>query len=123
KDYFDTYSSLRKYVEKVSKLQLLALLSAGLDVIQKDIVKEDFCPLCQQEKDKIKLAQELSQRVEDLKEIKTEQDKLIEECEEIKKQLRITYNSVTSLLKEKFISDEENESLKTKVEVIQKGLV
>ena len=27
------------------------------------------------------------------------------------------------LLKEKFISDEENESLKTKVEVIQKGLV
>lgn len=123
KDYFDTYSSLRKDVEKVSKLQLLALLSAGLDVIQKDIVKEDFCPLCQQEKDKIKLAQELSQRVEDLKEIKTEQDKLIEECEEIKKQLRITYNSITSLLQEKLISDEENEGLKTKVEVIQKGLV
>jgi hypothetical protein len=123
KDYFKRYSSLRKDAEKVSKLQLLALLSAGLDVIQKDIFKEDFCPLCQQEKDKIKLAQELNQRVENLKEIKTEQDKLTEDCEEIKKQLRITYNSITNLLREKYISDEENKSLKAKVEIIQKSLV
>lgn len=123
KDYFESYSGLRKDAEKVNKLQLLALLLAGLEVIQKDIVKEDFCPLCHQEKDKLKLAQELSQRVEDLKEIKAEQDKLLENCEELKRQLRNTYTSITNLLKEKFISYKENEILQIKIEAIQNGLV
>jgi hypothetical protein len=122
KGYYSSYAVLRKDAEKITKLQLLALLSEGLKIIQKDIVKENFCPLCQQEKDKLKLAQELNQRIEDLKELKGEQDKLFEDCEELKKQLRNNYTTVTNLLKEKYIAEKENENLKRNIETIQKRI-
>ena len=122
REYYKSYSALRKDAEKISKLQLLSLLSEGLKVLQKDIVKDNFCPLCLQEKDKLKLAQELNQRVEDLKEIKTEQDELNEECEELKRLLRNIYTSITNLLKEKHFTEKENEDAKKKIEVIQKAI-
>lgn len=122
KVYYESYTTLRKDAEKISKLQLLALLLEGLNVIQKDILKDDFCPLCQQEKDKLKLSQELNQRIEDLKEIKIEHDKLKEECDELIKLLRLTYISITTLLKEKLWIEEENSETKKKIETIQKSV-
>lgn len=122
KDYYKSFIALRKDADKISKLQLLALLSEGLKVLKKDIVKDNFCPLCQQEKDKIKLAQELNQRVEDLKEIKAEQDKLNEECEELTKLLRNNYTIISSLLKEKHLAEMENEATKVKIEQIQNSI-
>lgn len=122
KDYNNSYITLRKDADKISKLQLLALLCEGLKVLKKDIIKEDFCPLCQQEKDKLKLAQELNQRVEDLKEIKAEQDKLNEECEELTKRLRTIYNVINGLLKEKFFTEKENEATKDNIEHIQNSI-
>ncbi len=122
KDYYKSYTTLRKDAEKINKLQLLALLSEGLQVLKKDIFKDNFCPLCQQEKDKLKLTQELNQRVEDLKEIKAEQDKLNEECEELKKLLRNNYTVIGGLLKEKHLSGKENEETKNKIEAIQKSI-
>lgn len=121
-DYYKSYIALRKDSDKISKLQLLALLSEGLKVLKNDIVKDDFCPLCQQEKDKLKLAQELNQRVEDLKEIKAEQDKLNEECEQLIKLLRNNYTVVSSLLKEKHLVEKENEETKKKIEQIQNSI-
>ena len=122
KDYYKSYIALRKDADKINKLQLLALLSEGLKVLKKDIVKDNFCPLCQQEKDKLKLAQELNQRVEDLKEIKAEQDKLNEECEELTNALRKNYTVVGSLLKEKHFAENENEETKKKIEKIQNSI-
>lgn len=121
-DYYKSYIALRKDVDKIDKLQLLALLSEGLKLLKKDIVKDNFCPLCQQEKDKLKLAQELNQRAEDLKEIKEEQDKLNEECEELKKLLRNNYTVINGLLKEKHLTEKENEATKTKIEQIQNSI-
>ena len=120
KEYYKSYSKLRKDAEKISKLQLLDLLSAGLKVLKKDIVKDNFCPLCQQEKDKLKLTQELNQRIEDLKEIKEEQDKLNEDCEELIKMLRNNYTVINSLLKEKYFT--ENVKTQKKVEEIQASI-
>ncbi|MDO9154281.1 MAG: AAA family ATPase [Paludibacter sp.] len=122
KDYYKSYIALRKDADKISKLQLLALLSEGLKVLKKDIVKDNFCPLCQQEKDKLKLAQELNQRVEDLQEIKAEQDKLNEECEELTKLLRNNYTVINALLKEKHLAEKENEDTKKKIEQIQNSI-
>ena len=112
KDYYKSYIALRKDADKIGKLQLLALLTEGLKVLKKDIVKDNFCPLCQQEKDKLKLTQELNQRVEDLKEIKAEQDKLNEECEELTRLLRNNYTVISALLKEKHLAVKENEDNK-----------
>jgi len=122
KDYYKSFIALRKDADKISKLQILALLSEGLKVLKKDIVKDNFCPLCQQEKDKLKLAQELNQRVEDLKEIKAEQDKLNEECEELTKLLRNNYTVIGALLKEKYLVEKENEATKKKIEQIQNSI-
>jgi len=122
KDYYKSFVALRKDADKISKLQLLALLFEGLKVLKKDIVKDNFCPLCQQEKDKLKLAQELNQRVEDLKEIKTEQDKLNEECDELTKLLRNNYTVISGLLKEKLLDEKENEATKKKIEQIQNSI-
>jgi hypothetical protein len=122
KEYYKSYTAIRKDAEKISKLQLLALLSEGLKVLQKDIIKDNFCPLCQQEKDKLKLAQELNQRVEDLKELKAELDKLNEDCEELKKLLRNSYTSITNLLKEKHLTEKENDETKKRIETIQKAI-
>lgn len=122
KDYYKSYIALRKDADKIGKLQLLALLSEGLKVLKKKIVKDDFCPLCQQEKDKLKLTQELNQRVEDLQEIKAEQDKLNEECEELTKLLRNNYTVISGLLKEKHVAEKENEATKKKIEQIQNSI-
>lgn len=122
KDYYKSYTALRKDADKISKLQLLALLSEGLKVLTKDIVKDDFCPLCQQEKGKLQLTQELNQRVEDLKEIKSEQDKLKEECEELTNALRKNYTVVGTLLKEKHFTEKGNEETKKKIEKIQNSI-
>ncbi len=122
KDYYESYTTLRRDAEKINKLQLLALLSEGLKVLKKDIIKDNFCPLCQQEKDKLKLAQELNQRVEDLKEIKAEQDKLNEDCDELIKLLDNNYTVIGSLLKEKQLAEKENVETKKKIEAIQKGI-
>jgi hypothetical protein len=122
KKYYTAYLALKQDSDKIAKLQLLALLSEGLNVLKKDIVKDDFCPLCQQEKDKLKLTQELNQRVEDLKEIKAEQDKLNEECEEITRLLRINYTVISGLLKEKCLVEKENEAAKKKIEQIQNSI-
>jgi AAA domain len=122
KDYYKSFITLRKDADKISKLQLLALLSEGLKVLKNDIVKDDFCPLCQQEKDKLKLAKELNQRVEDLKEIKAEQDKLNEECEELTKLLRNNYTIISSLLKEKHLAEKESEATKNNIEQIQNSI-
>ncbi len=122
KDYYKSFIALRKDVDKISKLQLLALLSEGLNILKKDIVKDNFCPLCQQEKDKLILAKELNQRVEDLKEIKEEQDVLYEKCEELIKLLRNNYTVIGSLLKEKHLAEKGNEDTKKKIEQIQNSI-
>lgn len=122
KDYYKSFITIRNDADKISKLQLVALLSEGLKVLKHDIVKDNFCPLCQQEKDKLKLVQELNQRVEDLEEIEVEQYKLNGECEELTKLLRTNYTIISGLLKEKHLTETENETTKNKIEQIQDSI-
>ena len=62
KYYHKYYSKLRKNEGKVKKLQLLALLKEGRLVLVKDVVQDNYCPLCQQEKSKVVLIAELNKR-------------------------------------------------------------
>ena len=108
KKYYSAYNVLRKDAENIKKLQLLALLSEGLKILKNDIVKEDFCPLCQQTKDKLQLINELSQRIEDLKELQSEKESIDEQADEIKTILQTNTNNINNLLKEKLFKEKEN---------------
>lgn len=110
-NYLSAYFKLRKDAEKINKLQLLGLLSEGLKILKNDIFKENFCPLCQQSKDKIKLISELNQRIEDLKELQGEKEILDEQAIEIKNLLQTSKNTIDNLVKERLIKEKINEHI------------
>lgn len=110
-NYLSAYFKLRKDAEKINKLQLLGLLTEGLKVLKNDIFKENFCPLCQQSKDKIKLISELSQRIEDLKELQGEKEILDEQAIEIKNLLQTSKSTIDNLVKERLIKEKINEHI------------
>lgn len=108
KTYYKSFTELKKDADKLSKLQLLKLLTEGLNVLKKDVVKENFCPLCQQDKNKLQLIKELSQRIGDLKELEKEKRKVEEEAEELSSIMENSISSITSLLKEKLLKEKDN---------------
>ena len=108
KECHTSYFELKKDAEKINNLQLLSLLTEGLNVLKKDIVKDDFCPLCQQGKNKLKLIKELQQRIESLSELKNEKEKLGEKAATISSILQNSLNAVNSLLREKLFKEKEN---------------
>lgn len=108
KEYHTSYFELKQDAEKINNLQLLSLLTEGLNVLKKDIVKDDFCPLCQQDKNKLELIKELQQRIESLSELKSEKEKLGEKAATISSILQNSLNAVNSLLREKLFKEKEN---------------
>ena len=60
KAYYTIYTELQKDPENIQKLQLPSLLKEGQSVLEDDVVRDDYCPLCYQEKNKIELIKELN---------------------------------------------------------------
>ena len=108
KEYHTSYFEMKKDADKINNLQLLSLLTEGLNVLKKDIVKDDFCPLCQQGKNKLELIKELQQRIESLSELKSEKEKLGEKAATISSILQNSLNAVNSLLREKLFKEKES---------------
>lgn len=123
KTYYKSFTKLKKDAAKLSKLQLLKLLTEGLNVLKKDIVKDNFCPLCQQDKNKIQLIKELAKRIEKLKELEKEQRKLEEYADELISILENSVSSITSLLKEKLLKAKENAAALKKLQNLKLSLI
>lgn len=119
KAYYDAYCTLGKDSSKVSNLQLLALLQEGVKVIESEIYKEDACPLCEQSLDKVELLKSLNERIELLQETKSEYDKLSQDCERLKTNLRNVYSSLLALLKEKNFTLDKNSDYKTNINLVK----
>lgn len=116
------FGKLNKDPEKIKKLQLLALLKEGQSVIKNAVIQYDYCPLCQQEKNKIELLKELTQRIDELEEIEQEKQKLDDHAQELIQTIQVNVNTSDSLLNEKLLQTEENTELKKKVETIKTAL-
>lgn len=119
KAYHATYIELRKDPENIQKLQLLALLKEGQSVLKNDVTRDDYCPLCQQEKSKIELIEELNERIKQLEELEREKDKLEEQGQKLKGTLRVNINTIDGLLKEKLFKMEQQAKLLEKVQKIK----
>ncbi|MFC2093669.1 AAA family ATPase [Bacteroidota bacterium] len=122
KKYFTTYNELKKDADKIKKLQLLALLTEGLKVLKKDILKDNYCPLCEQEKNKLDLIKQLNKRIEELQELKNEKENLEELQEELKEVLQSKINEFSNLLKDKFLEDDMNAKLSEKIKEIKSSI-
>jgi len=119
KSYHTNYTNLRKDPGKMKKLQLLVLLKEGRSVLINDVIQDDYCPLCQQEKSKIELIAELNERIKKLEELEQEKDRLDEQGQELEGVLRVNINTVDGLLKEKRFKEKENSKLVEKVQGIK----
>lgn len=122
KIYHTAYSALRKDPENLKKLQLLALLKEGQSVLKNDVVLDDYCPLCLQEKNKIKLIEELNERIEELEELDTKKNQLEEQGQRLKDILRVNVNTIDGLLKEKLFKLAQQAQLLGKVQKIKTSL-
>lgn len=120
--FFDSFETLKKDPEKIKSLQLLSLLQEGKSVLTKDVVEDDYCPLCQQEKSKVDLLQELNFRIEDLEVLNKEKEKVESNSKDLQNVIKPDVNSIDGLLSEKLFEKEDYEKLKESIQEIKKSL-
>ena len=106
--YYANYMRLKKDPEKIKQLQLLSLLKEGYEVLNKDVIQEDYCPLCQQGKNKIELIRELLERITEFEALEQERKELEEECRDLKEVLQFNSNTVAALLQEKKLEEDKS---------------
>lgn len=122
KSYHTIYTELREYSENIQKLKLLALLKEGQSVLKNDVVQDDYCPLCLQEKSKIELIKELNERIKELEELEEGKNKLEEQGQKLKGMLQVNINTIDRLLKEKFFREGQQAKLLDEVQQIKTSL-
>lgn len=120
--FYDSFQTLKQDPEKVKSLQLLVLLQEGKSVLTKDLVEDDYCPLCQQEKSKVDLLQELNLRIEELELLKNEKVKIENNSKNLEETVRPNINSLEGLLTEKLFEKKEYEKLKETILYLKKSL-
>ena len=120
--YYNSVIELKKEKEKVEKLQILKLLLEGQKLFQNEIVKENYCPLCQQEKNRTELLREINQRIEELEELKQEKEKVEQLSKDLLHKILLNLNILNALKTEKLFRKEENASLQEQITEIISSL-
>ncbi len=120
--FYDSFNALKKAPEKVKNLQLLSLLQEGKSVLTKDVVEDDYCPLCLQEKSKIDLIQDLNLRIEELELLNKEKEQVDNNSKDLQNSIKPNISAIEGLLTEKLFEKEEYSKLKETVEEIKISL-
>ncbi|HED07909.1 MAG TPA: hypothetical protein ENI57_07330, partial [Ignavibacteria bacterium] len=120
--YYNSVIELKKEKDKVEKLQILKLLLEGQKLFQNEIVKENYCPLCQQEKNRTELLREINQRIEELEELKQEKEKVEQLSKDLLHKILLNLNILNALKTEKLFRKEENASLQEQITEIISSL-
>jgi len=120
--FYDSFNALKKDPEKVKNIQLLSLLQEGKSVLTKDVVEDDYCPLCLQEKSKIDLLQDLNIRIEELELLNKEKEKVDNNSKDLQNTIKPNISAIEGLLTEKLFEKEDYTKLKETVEEIKTSL-
>lgn len=120
--FYDSFNALKKDSEKVKSLQLLSLLQEGKSVLAKDVVQDNYCPLCLQEKSKVDILQELNLRIEELELLNKEKEKVDNNSKDLQSTVKPNINTIEGLLTEKLFKKEDYAKLKETVEEIKISL-
>jgi len=119
--YFKSFSDLKLQRSKIDKLQILNLLIEGRNLLKKEIIQEDLCPLCQQDKNREELLISINKRIEDLEEVKKEKERIEQQANDLKRKIKTNINILTASLAEKLFKSDEYKDLLEKVSVILKS--
>lgn len=120
--YYERYQKILKGVDRLNKMSLERLLSEGLEILERNIFKDEKCPLCLQEKDRDDLIKELRIRIEELTVFKKEKEEAEEEKEITQRLLQDILYKIELISKEECLLIEENLEIKNKIEQIKNSL-
>ncbi len=120
--FHSTYTSLQDKPENIRKLRLLSLLKEGKNVLENDVVQDNYCPLCQSEKEIILLVQELNARIKALEQLEKENEKLKRQKEELKDILHLNNSLIEGLLGKKLLQEKQQVSFLKEVQQIRDNI-
>jgi len=120
--YYERYQKILKDVDKLKKISLEKLLSEGLGILEKDVFKDEKCPLCLQEKSREELIKELRRRIEELTVFKREKDEMEEERGITQRFLQGILSQIEAVLREECLLIKENLEKKNEIEQIKNSL-
>jgi DNA repair exonuclease SbcCD ATPase subunit len=119
--YYTLVSEIKKEKDKVDKLKILGLLLEGKKLLQSEVIKNDVCPLCQQDKSKVELIREINQRIEELQVVQKEKELIEQKSKDIQQSVQNNINSLNALQSEKAFEKKDNESLKSQIDCFTKA--
>ena len=122
KDYKTKFNAIVSDIEKLKKLTIEKLLTAGKELLSSEGYLENNCPLCLEVKDKTELLTDIKRRITRLEEIKKEQKELIEFNTTIQQQITATIRPLQSLLDDKQIDEKGIAVHKKNIEAVVKAI-
>lgn len=122
KDYKKQFDAIVSDIDKLKKLTIEKLLTAGKELLSDESYMENNCPLCLEEQDKAELICNIKSRIAELVEIKKEQKELIESNTAVQQQITATVRPLQSFLDDKQIDEKSNADHKTKIEAVLKAI-
>lgn len=120
--YKDQLDALVTDLEKLKKLALDKLLTAGKELLVRGGYGDDNCPLCLTDKNRDELLADIDFRITELEEIKKEQTKLRTAKQELQDQVAKTGRLLNGLYDDAQIKIEENNEHKANVHTIIQGV-
>ncbi len=120
--YKGRFDGIVQDIGKLKNLELGRLLTAGNDVLTKNVHEEESCPLClvEQSTDDLKSALEL--RIKDLEAVRLENKELNDTKSEYQNALEAARGALTTATRDPQCSESENEKHKKLLEEILAGI-
>ena len=115
-EHVKRFENIVRDIDKISKLIMENLLSAGLDVLNSGVFLEEQCPLCLQPKNRVNLGIDIQSRLAELDQIKREKAELTDSVKSLREKIVAKIQSTRELLKEKHFVTDDNKELKGEVE-------
>lgn len=115
-EHVKKFEGIVKDIDKISKLIMENLLSAGLDVLNSGVFLDDQCPLCLQPKNRVDLSVDIQRRLAELDQIKREKAELTDSAKRLREKIVAKIQSARELLKEKHFVTDDNKEMKGEME-------
>ncbi len=122
KDYKNCFDGIVADIEKLKKLIIEKILTAGHELLSDESYVENNCPLCLTEKNKAELLSDIKARITELTEIKNEQKKLKDLEIILDQQITTVLQILQMLLHDKQINEEDNNKHKKNIETLINGV-
>jgi len=118
--YVTSVQEIKENIEELKNLVLINLLEEGVKVLSSEnLWWENLCPLCNQEKNKEELMNDLRQRLDNLKLLKEKQEKLKYISQEMKNMLNKEINSIQAIInKDEYFKNNIKQNLQRFIDVL-----